>query len=239
MRSRAVTPFVLVLLVSLSSAAFGGGREAARRVREGMAHFQAGDYEKAAEAFAEADVALPEDAWIGFDRACVDAAQGDTEKAGEGESWEGSFEPSLDVFQRVGSNTTAMVTVNTDFAETEVDTRKTNLTRFALFFPEKRTFFLEGSDIFDFGVGMSSPYHSDIVPFFSRRIGLFEGEAVPLRAGGKISGKAGNTNFGGLVTRTGDVDGLTPATTMGASTPFRPRLGMAAPSAAVARMEPQ
>jgi len=139
-----------------------------------------------------------------------------TEKAGEGESWEGSFEPSLDVFQRVGSNTTAMVTVNTDFAETEVDTRKTNLTRFALFFPEKRTFFLEGSDIFDFGVGMSSLYHSDIVPFFSRRIGLFEGEAVPLRAGGKISGKAGNTNFGGLVTRTGDVDGLTPATTMGA-----------------------
>ncbi|MBT8397797.1 MAG: carbohydrate binding family 9 domain-containing protein, partial [Gemmatimonadetes bacterium] len=137
-------------------------------------------------------------------------------KAGENGSWEGTFEPSLDVFQRLGSNSTAMVTVNTDFAETEVDTRRTNLTRFPLFFPEKRTFFLEGSDIFDFGIGMSSPYHSDVVPFFTRRIGLYEGEAVPLSAGGKVSGKAGNTNYGALVTRTGQVGGLVPRTTMAA-----------------------
>jgi hypothetical protein len=109
-----------------------------------------------------------------------------------------------------------MVTVNTDFAETEVDTRRTNLTRFPLFFPEKRTFFLEGSDIFDFGVGMSSPYQSDVVPFFSRRIGLYEGEAVPLELGGKLSGKVGDTNLGGLVTRTGKVGDLVPGTTMGA-----------------------
>jgi hypothetical protein len=149
------------------------------------------------------------------------------EKAGEDADWDGNFEPSLDVFQRIGNNTTAMVTVNTDFAETEVDTRKTNLTRFPLFFPEKRTFFLEGSDVFDFGVGMSSHYHSDIVPFFSRRIGLYEGEAVPLRAGGKISGKSGNTNFAGLVTRTGEVDGLVPGTTMGA---FRVRQNVLAES---------
>lgn len=139
-----------------------------------------------------------------------------SQKSGEGESWDGTFEPSLDVFQRLGSNSTAMVTVNTDFAETEVDTRRTNLTRFPLFFPEKRTFFLEGSDIFDFGVGMSSHYHSDIVPFFSRRIGLYEGDAVPLRVGGKVSGKVGDTNFGGLVTRTGKVDDLVPGSTMGA-----------------------
>jgi len=138
------------------------------------------------------------------------------EKEGEDGSWEGSFEPSLDVFQRLGQNVQAMATLNTDFAETEVDTRRTNLTRFPLFFPEKRTFFLEGSDIFDFGIGMSSHYHSDVVPFFSRRIGLYEGEAVPLRAGGKISGKAGNTNFGGLVTRTGEVGSLVSETTMGA-----------------------
>jgi hypothetical protein len=139
-----------------------------------------------------------------------------TEKVGEDGSWEGSFEPSLDLFKRLGDNATAMVTVNTDFAETEVDTRRTNLTRFPLFFPEKRTFFLEGSDIFDFGVGMSSLYHSDVVPFFTRRIGLYENEAVPLEVGGKVSGKAGNTNFGGLVTRTGSVEGLVPATAMGA-----------------------
>ncbi len=138
------------------------------------------------------------------------------EKEGEDGSWEGSFEPSLDVFQRLGQNVTVMATANTDFAETEVDTRRTNLTRFPLFFPEKRTFFLEGSDIFDFGIGMSSHYHSDVVPFFSRRIGLYEGETVPLQGGGKISGKAGNTNFGGLVTRTGAVDGLVDGATMGA-----------------------
>lgn len=138
------------------------------------------------------------------------------EKEGEAGDWEGSFEPSLDVFQRLGQNVTAMATVNTDFAETEVDARKSNLTRFPLFFPEKRTFFLEGSDIFDFGVGMSSPYHSDVVPFFSRRIGLYEGESVPLQGGGKISGRMGNTNFGGLVTRTGSVGGLVDAATTGA-----------------------
>ena len=130
--------------------------------------------------------------------------------------WKGTLEPSLDVFQRLGQNATAMATVNTDFAETEVDTRKTNLTRFPLFFPEKRTFFLEGSDIFDFGIGMSSPYHSDVVPFFSRRIGLYEGEAVPLQAGGKVSGRAGNTNFGALVTHTAEVGELVDASTMGA-----------------------
>jgi hypothetical protein len=144
------------------------------------------------------------------------AAVGGVEKASEEDPWKGSFDPSLDVFQRLGTNTTAMLTVNTDFAETEVDTRRTNLTRFPLFFPEKRTFFLEGSDIFDFGVGLTNFHNSDIVPFFSRRIGLYEGEAVPLDVGGKISGKAANTNLGGLVTRTGDVGGLVPATTMGA-----------------------
>ena len=100
------------------------------------------------------------------------------EKVGEDEPWKGSFEPSLDLFQRLGNNTTAMVTVNTDFAETEVDTRRTNLTRFPLFFPEKRTFFLEGSDIFDFGVGLTTFHNSDIVPFFSRRIGLY-GQRLP------------------------------------------------------------
>jgi hypothetical protein len=120
-----------------------------------------------------------------------------------------------------------MATVNTDFAETEVDTRRTNLTRFPLFFPEKRTFFLEGSDIFDFGVGLTTFHNSDIVPFFSRRIGLYAGEEIPLQVGGKVSGKSGNTNYGGLVTKTGDVDDLVPGTTMGA---FRVRQNVLAES---------
>jgi hypothetical protein len=130
-------------------------------------------------------------------------------------STEGSFEPSLDIGQRIGANMLASLTVNTDFAETEVDTRRTNLTRFSLFFPEKRTFFLEGADIFDFGLGLRSFHHVDLLPFNSRRIGLFEEEEVPLRVGGKINGRVGNTNFGALAVRTGGVDDLVPATTMG------------------------
>ncbi len=110
---------------------------------------------------------------------------------------------SLDATQLLGANTLAALTVNTDFAETEVDTRRTNLTRFPLVFPEKRTFFLQGADIFDFGLGTGD----DVRPFFSRRIGLLNGTEVPIRAGGKVSGRAGGTNYGALVIRTGDIDG--------------------------------
>ncbi len=117
---------------------------------------------------------------------------------------------SLDVTQRLGPNTLASLTLNTDFAETEVDTRQVNLTRFPIFFPEKRTFFLEGADIFDFGLGTEE----DVVPFFSRRIGLLAGEQVPLRAGGKVNGRLGGTNFGALVVRTGALDTLAPPATM-------------------------
>jgi hypothetical protein len=115
---------------------------------------------------------------------------------------EGVFHPSLDVTKRVASNLLGTLTINTDFAETEVDTRRTNLTRFPLFFPEKRDFFLESADIFDFGLSAAE----DVIPFFSRRIGLFDGQEVPLLAGAKLSGRAGNTNLGALITRTGDED---------------------------------
>ena len=127
-----------------------------------------------------------------------------------GASSEESVEPSLDVTQRLGSNMLASLTVNTDFAETEVDTRQTNLTRFPLFFPEKRTFFLEGSDIFRFGFGLGS----SLLPFHSRRIGLVSGRPVPINAGAKLTGRVGDANVGGLVVRTG-YEGGTPATTMG------------------------
>jgi hypothetical protein len=117
---------------------------------------------------------------------------------------EGDFQPSLDVTQRLGANLLASLTANTDFAETEVDTRRTNLTRFPLFFPEKRTFFLEGSDIFSFGLGLGQ----DIIPFFSRRIGLVNGVEVPIIAGGKLNGRVGDTNVGGLVVGTDDKRGV-------------------------------
>lgn len=118
---------------------------------------------------------------------------------------------SLDVTQRVGANTLASLTANTDFAETEVDTRQVNLTRFPLFFPEKRAFFLDGADIFDFGLGLDE----DVVPFFSRRIGLIQGEQVPINAGGKMNGRVGGLNFGALAVNTRDVDTLRSASTMG------------------------
>lgn len=137
-------------------------------------------------------------------------------KPGIDEDVSGTFEPSLDVQQRIGANVIASGTVNTDFGETEVDTRRTNLTRFSLFFPEKRTFFLEGSDIFDFGIGLQSSYRTELAPFHSRRIGLFDGEGVPLNVGGKMNGRVGNTNFGALAVRTGEVEQLVAATEMGA-----------------------
>src|SRR5262249_17965571 len=107
---------------------------------------------------------------------------------------EGDFQLSLDVNQRLGANVLASGTVNTDFAATEVDTRRTNLTRFPLFFPEKRTFFIEGADIFSFGLGLGQ----DLIPYFSRRIGLIDDQEVPVLAGGKVNGRIGNTNFGGV-----------------------------------------
>ena len=117
---------------------------------------------------------------------------------------------SLDVAQRLGANTLASLTVNTDFAETDVDTRRVNLSRFPLFFPEKRTFFLEGADIFDFGLGLEE----DVIPFFSRRIGLLQGEEVPIDVGAKVNGRASGTNFGALVVRTRDVDTLSSSSNM-------------------------
>jgi hypothetical protein len=117
---------------------------------------------------------------------------------------DGDLQPSLDINQRLGANVLASGTVNTDFAETEVDTRRTNLTRFPLFFPEKRTFFIEGDDIFSFGLGLGQ----DVIPYFSRRIGLIEDQEVPILAGGKVNGRVGQTSFGGVAIGTRPRDGV-------------------------------
>ena len=101
------------------------------------------------------------------------------------------------------SSLTADVTVNTDFAQVEEDLQQVNLTRFSLFFPEKRDFFLEGRGIFDFGAGRAG---SGDVPtvFFSRRIGLNEGQSVPVIAGARMTGKAGAYDIGALNIQTAD-----------------------------------
>jgi hypothetical protein len=121
--------------------------------------------------------------------------------AGE-ENSDGKLKPGLDVFKSITSSLTASLTVNTDFAETEVDARQINLTRFELFFPEKRTFFLEGAGVYDVaGLGGET---QDLVPFFSRSIGLLNGQEVPILCGLKVSGRQAGFNVGVLDVQTRD-----------------------------------
>jgi hypothetical protein len=106
-------------------------------------------------------------------------------------------EPSLDVFYKITTSLNAALTVNTDFSATEVDNRQVNLTRFSLFFPERRDFFLQDVDIFQFG-----RIEQDGRPFFSRTLGIGSaGEEVPLEYGGKISGRVGRFDIGALAIR--------------------------------------
>jgi hypothetical protein len=99
----------------------------------------------------------------------------------------------FDLYKNFTPNFVGAFSYNTDFAETEVDERQINLTRFPLYFPEKRTFFLEGSEIFNFGT--TGGNEGSFIPFFSRRIGLFEGNQVPIRFGTKVYGKLGDTSL--------------------------------------------
>ncbi len=108
---------------------------------------------------------------------------------------------------------TADFTVNTDFAQVEDDDEQVNLTRFSLFFPEKREFFLEGQGIFSFGGGASGRRGGrggggggggTPILFFSRQIGLSGGEPVPIRAGGRVTGRAGAFTLGLLNVQAGE-----------------------------------
>ena len=120
-----------------------------------------------------------------------------------------NFEPSLDVFYKVTPSLNSSLTINTDFSATEVDDRQVNLTRFSLFFPEKRDFFLNDSDLFAFGrIGdisnqaTSRSSDNNGRPFFSRRLGLsLSGQPVDLKYGGKLSGRIGRWNIGMLAMR--------------------------------------
>ena len=109
----------------------------------------------------------------------------------------------FDVRYRLTPSLTALASINTDFAETEIDTRQVNFTRFPLFFPEKRQFFLEDSGIFGFGGGESSRRRSRdssdtlLMPFFSRRIGLSsKGQITPIQFAGKVTGRIKDYNIG-------------------------------------------
>ncbi len=106
------------------------------------------------------------------------------------------------------------LTVNTDFAQAEVDDQQVNLTRFSLFFPEKRQFFLENAGIFSVGAGQSAEL------FFSRRIGLSGGREVPIHGGARLTGRVGDFQVGLLNIQTGDVREVDPVS--GASQTIAP-----------------
>ena len=135
------------------------------------------------------------------------------------------FKPQarLDVKYGITANLTADLTVNTDFAQVEVDEQQLNLTRFSLQFPEKRDFFLEGRGIFDFGRGSgtgggggggtgfgsggnSSPNNGAPTLFYSRRIGLNSGRVIPIDVGGRVTGKEGRFSVGALNLETRNED---------------------------------
>ena len=119
-----------------------------------------------------------------------------------------------DVKYGVTANLTADLTINTDFAQVEVDEQQVNLTRFNLFLPEKREFFLEGRGLFDFGRGGSGGGGdpggggggSSDTPslFYTRRIGLNRGRVVPIAVGGRLTGKVGALGVGVMNIQTGD-----------------------------------
>ncbi|MCA9271431.1 MAG: carbohydrate binding family 9 domain-containing protein [Phycisphaerales bacterium] len=113
------------------------------------------------------------------------------------------FDAGLDVFYRITPEITAAITVNTDFAEAEVDQRRVNLSRFPLFFEEKRDFFLEEAGVFEFGGIRQSPR-----PFFSRRIGIVNGEEKGILAGARVTGRTGNVRFGVMNVQMEDDDDL-------------------------------
>ena len=123
----------------------------------------------------------------------------------------------VDLFYNFTPSLRGNLTVNTDFAQTEVDQRLVNLTRFPLRFPEKRDFFLDGAPFFDFADTSVSPFLNRrrgfgpggapqaVEPFFSRRIGLGpDGVPQAVDVGSKLTGQAGAQDIGFLHVRTGD-----------------------------------
>ncbi|RZV37899.1 MAG: hypothetical protein EX272_04195 [Chromatiales bacterium] len=153
----------------------------------------------------------------GFGLDIVPALSGVRVKGYNGLDSDNELNPSLDLRYRFSPSISGLLTINTDFAATEVDNRQLGLDRFGVFFPEKRTFFLADFDIFQFG-GIVDGGPSGLVgtvagtnamPFFSRRIGLGDdNQPVDIIAGGKLSGRTGALGFGALLIRQDSYDDI-------------------------------
>lgn len=112
-----------------------------------------------------------------------------------------TLESGADLRYGITSNLTLDLSYNTDFAQVEADQEQVNLTQFSLFFPEKREFFLEGANVFDFGEAAQTRGGDSRPPtllFYSRRIGLEDKRLVPITLGSKIAGKMGRSSIGVL-----------------------------------------
>ena len=120
--------------------------------------------------------------------------------SGEGYDKNGNIDGGLDINYNITTGLKASVTLNTDFAETEVDERQINLTRFPIRFPEKRDFFLEGANIYRFASS------SGVYPYFSRKIGLQSGNPIPILYGGRIIGKIGKVEVAAQQVKTRETD---------------------------------
>jgi hypothetical protein len=117
----------------------------------------------------------------------------------KGEKNDPKLTGGVDLYYQITPGLKSSLTINTDFAETEVDDRQINLTRFSLHYPEKRAFFLDGASHFSFGIDAESgsPVSKTIIPFFSRRMGLDSlGSPIPINVGAKLTGQVDNWNIG-------------------------------------------
>ncbi len=118
------------------------------------------------------------------------------------------FDGGFDLKYSVTQSLTLDATYRTDFSQVEADQQQVNLTRFSLFFPEKREFFLENAGTFSFGKPINSfggggrNGNGDLIPFFSRRIGLISGIPVPIVGGARLTGQAGSYDLGAITMKT-------------------------------------
>jgi hypothetical protein len=118
--------------------------------------------------------------------------------------WESSFKAGGEIKWAINSNSVLDVTVNTDFAQADADRQVNNLTRFSVFFPERRQFFLENASIFGAGLLGGEDIRMQIQPFFSRRIGLdAEGNPLSIVAGARYVHRSLTHNYGGMLMRQG------------------------------------
>jgi hypothetical protein len=119
-----------------------------------------------------------------------------------------SADAGVDVKYSLTNSLVADFTYRTDFAQVEEDQQQVNLTRFSLFFPEKRDFFLEGQGLFTFGGSQSGGGAGGLTPivFYSRRIGLGATGEIPIIGGGRVAGRAGKYSIGLLSIQTEEID---------------------------------